>query len=347
MLGILPENMWQAWNNFVLNHKYGSIYHTSYWFDVLSKTYNVKPIIISNFNREIYSGIPFILHQNPIRGKRLFGVTSAHFANPLVDDQNDFNDLLVFIKNFITKENINYAQLRLTGNFNLSVNEESFVDSNYFTYRLDIKLPYEEIRKKFHKNCILRPLQKAESGNLKVIKSSETKALKDFYRNYEIMRKKNGLLPQPFSFFSNLINKLESNQFIDVFHVLYNDKVISSMINIKYKNTYTYEYGSSELTARQLHPSHLLINHSIKTAINNGYEIFDFGRTDIDNAGLNDFKKRWGGYKLDLKYYYIYNKPHKNLSNSRLQRLAGYIIHQLPFKIYDVFGPTLYKRAFK
>lgn len=348
MIGILPENKLKEWNDFVWNHQYGSVYHTSHWFKVIQKTYNIQPVIFADFKDDIKCGIPFFFHHGNFRNKRLISITSAQSCNPLVNNENELNELVLFIKYYIKKNNINFFELRVSDSFPIQISDAQRIVKEFFSYTIDLDNNYDTIAKGFHKSCIIRPLKKALTESIEITKSYDLKSLKVFYHNYEIMRKDHGLLPQPFKFFQNLIIYLAPHNFIDCKHALYNNSIISSVINLKYKEKYTYEYGATNKDFIHLHPSHLLINDSIKCAIDQGYKKFDFGRTDSTNQGLENFKKRWGGKKETLSYYYFYNEQtHPEGKPSIIKSSAPRIISHLPFIIYHSFGQLLYKTVFR
>lgn len=348
MIGILPEHRYYEWDNFVEHHPLGSIYHTTNWIKVLKNSFNIKPVIFCDYdNLSINAGIPLFLHINFIRGKRLISITSAQSCNPLVNSSEQLYLLLDYIKKYIVKENIDFAQLRVNEEFNFHIDDLLCNDSDFFTYLIDLDKPYEEIRKNFHQSCIIRHLKKANTSDFSLVENLNESYLKAFYNNYEIMRKVHGILPQPFMFFSNLVNAFSKKNMVDVFHIIHNDRVISSVINLKFKDRYIYEYGASDKNFLNLHPSHFLINSSIRRAISQEFKIFDFGRTDSTNPGLDNFKRRWGGRKSYFRYYYLTNKNQKfRPDKSNVSAFTHSIINHTPKPIYHLIGPLVYKKVF-
>uniref|UniRef100_A0A832DG73 GNAT family N-acetyltransferase n=1 Tax=Ignavibacterium album TaxID=591197 RepID=A0A832DG73_9BACT len=348
MLGILPLNKLKEWNDFVWHHQYGSIYHTSHWFEVIKKTYEIQPVIFADFNDDIKAGIPFFLHHSSLKNKRLISITSAQSCNPLVNNADELSELILFIKHYIKKNKISYFEIRTTNSFQFSIPKADRIVNDFFSYLINLNNDYDAIAKGFHKSCIIRPLKKVMANKVDIIDGSDSKSLKAFYHNYELMRKEHGLLPQPFNFFQNLVIYLAPLNNIEIKHAIYNDLIISSVINLKYKDRYTYEYGATNKNFISLHPSHLLINHSIKNAIDQEYKIFDFGRTDSSNEGLQNFKQRWGGEKEYFNYYYFYSDPiHLKHKENLIRSSAPKIISHLPFRIYHSLGQYIYKTVFR
>ena len=340
MIKILSEDKFDEWDDFVFNHKYGTIYHTSQWFSVVKNTYNFHPVIVVDYRNGIEYGIPFLLHNSLLRSKRLCSITSAQACNPLVNNISQLEELLRFIIDFMKKEKISLSELRITEDFEYKSKSLINGRSEFSTYILDLKQSYDKIRLNYHKSCIQRPLKKASNYNLKLIKGQSIDDVKIFYDLYKTMRKDNGLLPQPHSFYSNLWYYLSAKN-------LYKGQIVSSVINFKYKNTYTYEYGATDKLFTKYNPSHFLIDHSIKTATSEDYKIFDFGRTENSNTGLIDFKRRWGGKKLDFYYYSLPHGSEKSISpHKKLENIARFFISHAPKFVYHNIGEILYKAAF-
>jgi CelD/BcsL family acetyltransferase involved in cellulose biosynthesis len=67
-------------------------------------------------------------------------------------------------------------------------------------------------------------------------------------------------------------------------------------------HTLTYKYSASDDEGQKLKPNHLLTWTAIRWGCENGFKIFDFGRTDVKDEGLRTFKNRWGAKELPLIY---------------------------------------------
>lgn len=347
MIKILSEEKFNEWDDFVFNHRYGTIYHTSRWFDVIKNTYKLQPVVVVDYQNGIKCGIPFFLHNSLLMGKSLNSITSAQTCNPLVNDSAQLESLIGFILNFIKKENIDFAELKTTEDFDFKSPRLINKRSEFSTYILSLDQSYDQIKLNYHKSCIQRPLKKANNYDLKLLRRSDLNDIKIFYTFYETMRKEHGRFPQPFSFYSNLWHFLSPNNLCEVFHASYKGQIISSVINLKYKDKYTYEYGSTNKLFTKYHPSHFLIDYSIKTAVSEGFKTFDFGRTENSNFGLIDFKRRWGGKRLEFRYYYLPPVLQKSVFfDKKIENISHILISHIPKFVYHHLGQFIYKNAF-
>ncbi len=347
MIKVFCKDDYKEWDDFVFNSRHGSIYHTSNWIRIIEKSFRATPVLIVKKDTTVSAGIPFFYHNSFLIGSRLSSITSAQSCNPLVSSNNDLTELLNFTQSYATENKIRQIEIKTNDDFEISDNTLVYPKSDFCTHILSLDVPYEQIEKSFHKNCIMRPLKKAYKNNLRLIQGSTLNDVKLFYSLYETMRKDNGLLPQPLNFFINLWEELFNNNACELFHAEYNGKIISSVLNIMYKQSYNYEYGATDLRYTDLHPSHFLLDNSIRRAISKDFKVFDFGRTENSNAGLMDFKRRWGSKKVILNYYYLPPDKKKSVLNNKiLKTIIEGMIHYTPRPIYRVAGKFIYQNLY-
>jgi hypothetical protein len=83
----------------------------------------------------------------------------------------------------------------------------------------------------------------------------------------------------------------------------------------------------------------------LRKAIEDGYKIFDFGRSTID-SGTFHFKKQWGAAERPLYWHYWLRQgkivPRLTPDNPKY-RLAIKIWRHLPIRIANAIGPKIAK----
>ena len=82
---------------------------------------------------------------------------------------------------------------------------------------------------------------------------------------------------------------------------------------------------------------------AVKWGCENGYRFFNFGRTDLDNEGLIDYKRGWGTIEFDLVYYRMSGKGHASQeeTNGIVERMKP-IMKRLPTPALKTLGKFLY-----
>ena len=75
------------------------------------------------------------------------------------------------------------------------------------------------------------------------------------------------------------------------------------MLLSKFRDRVSGEFVAVDPAFQNISPNHFLFWEAIKSACEEGYRIFDFGRTSPRNVGLMDFKRRWGTQVTDLPQF--------------------------------------------
>lgn len=337
----------KRWDQFAIQHPDSTIYHHSLWKKVIQETYQYEPlyIVLEDSNGHIKGGIPFFFVKSFITGNRLVSLPFSDYSEVLVHHQEDLRLLLKESMEKASELNASYIEIR-TRKTHRIFPDKLFRERAYFiNHFLQLDVPPEELRKKFHKNCINRNIKKAEKSPLEVREGSVEKDMKIFFHLQSITRKKHGLPPQPYSFFKNMWKILHPQQFLQLLLVRYQGKDIAAMVFLKYKDTMYYKYGASDNRYLAHHPNHLLMWKAIEHACQEGFRFFDFGRTAPEDKGLMDFKKRWGSLELGLPYFFYPHRMGISLTDrdSLKYRMISTASHLLPVSILKIGGRIIYK----
>src|SRR3954471_4785051 len=108
--------------------------------------------------------------------------------------------------------------------------------------------------------------------------------------------------------------------------------------------TVTYKYGASDAGAWPLRPNHAVMAQAIAVATERGFTTFDFGRTDLDNPGLVQFKESWGAQARPL-WYTSFSEPTGQRSGPPLHSLIAPLIRRSPAFVCRGLGELLYRYA--
>jgi lipid II:glycine glycyltransferase (peptidoglycan interpeptide bridge formation enzyme) len=161
-----------------------------------------------------------------------------------------------------------------------------------------------------------------------------------FYRLLLITRKRLRILPQPRSWFRNLLDCMGENLQIRVARK--DGRPIASILTLKYRRSVIYKYGCSDEKAHNLGGMPFLFWKLITESKAEGAETLDFGRSDLENEGLIRFKSEFGACQRNLSYY---RSPvgEKQSTRARHSKTAGRIVSALPDGISCAAGRILYR----
>ena len=343
---LLDQDRMGAWDAFVNSHPAGCLYHTSAWRRVIETAYDQEPLYfaLQDESDHVIAGLPVFLVRSRLTGTRFSTLPCAQSCNPLVAMERHYQALKQGILEYMAGVGINMWEMKTTDAFRFESNTTA-APERYIHHLLRIDRPADDLFHALDKSNIQRAIGKANRCGLVLRQCDSREEVEPFIRLYSQMRREKGLLPQPGRFFRALWDILGQEKRIEIHYADYNGQPISAIMLLKYKDTVVYEYGATEAGYHRLSPSPFLLWQAILHASGEGYRIFDFGRTDISERGLVQFKDRWGARQMKLPYYEM---PHSAAVNSlRRARMAkalmAFAMRALPPSLCKAASSLMYK----
>lgn len=344
-LTVLEEKDFPRWDQFVMDHPYGSVYHTTSWMRVIQKTYKHQPLyVFLEQEGRIHACFPLFRIRSWVTGDRLNCLPAATICDPLADGEQ-LEKIMRFVQGRIGLECWIPWEIKTTERFSSGVPFQSRPVRGFVTHLLDLQKPLEEIWGSFHRNQVVRSILKAMQSEIEVVDCCNQKGMVEFYELYLNMRRKLGLLPQPRVFFQNLLEEFGPEGKLQIYLARSGSRPVSGVLLLKYKDLVTYEYGATEPSSRKQRPNQLLLWRSIQNAHAEGYRWFDFGRTSLDNEGLLSFKDRWGTSRVHLVYYQVPGgtKIAKMREKNLFPLAMRILVQSSPGFVCQWFGRRLYR----
>jgi lipid II:glycine glycyltransferase (peptidoglycan interpeptide bridge formation enzyme) len=295
------------WDQFVMDHPFGWICHLSGWKQVLEKSFKHMKgyyfALVDEDNR-ITAGLPIYEVKSKLTGNRLVSIPFATLCDPLVSNQEDmdmlFQPILELFKNLKSK----YIKIGTLFSHSLMHNNTFRIVDFYKHHYLSLDSSTERLKKKFHRTCVRQRISRAEKSKLKITPVKDESGLNCFYQIFRQTRKRLGLPLQPYRFLRSIWKMYYPLNQMSIFLAKINGKTIAGLLLFKFKDRVSAEIAASKEEYNSLSPNHYLFWQAIQMAHEEGYRIFDFGRTSPKNTGLMDFKKRWGTQIVDLSNLY-------------------------------------------
>jgi lipid II:glycine glycyltransferase (peptidoglycan interpeptide bridge formation enzyme) len=114
-------------------------------------------------------------------------------------------------------------------------------------------------------------------------------------------------------------------------------------LTLRHGRTVVYKYGCSDETFHHLAGMPFLFWKLIEESKTAGAEQIDFGRTDLDNEGLTEFKDRFGTTRRRITYLrYPESKAEKSVVATYLP-VARHVFSVLPDALSSQMGRVLYR----
>jgi hypothetical protein len=347
-LSLLEPSRESDWDNYVDRHPDGWICHRSEWKHIIERSFgHIRGhVAIVSDGDEIVAGMPIYEVKSIFTGKRLVSIPFATLSDPLVGDCEHLRSLIQFAVDFGKKLHCGHVEVRTKGAAvpmkNLGLAPHRVFKHHYLSLRID----QGELMKTFHPSCIQRRLRRVAVDHILLKTGIDNDAFNEFYSLYVKTRRKLGLPPLPLNYLKSLLQELSEKGNGKVYLALHEGVTIAGLFVLKFKNRVSVEVQCSD--ERYLHrcPNHFLYWEAIKDAHREGYEIFDFGRTDPLNSGLMRFKERWGTRVADLPIFHLPEQPRRKSApgyeGDRYWILRKTIQH-MPAPFLTRFGSLFYR----
>jgi hypothetical protein len=209
----------------------------------------------------------------------------------------------------------------------------------YWFHKVDLSQPLEVIYQRFHPSCVRRAIRRAERELTYEVGTSEA-LLRQFYYLLQLTRRRHGLVPQPITWFRNLLAFLGDRVQLHVASLA--GRAVAGILTLKFGTKIIYKYGCSDATCHRYGGMPLLFWRTIEQAKRDGCVTLDLGRSDPDNAGLVAFKERLGGVASKLTYYGSLIAAETALVRHSRQATT-WLFRRLPTPALSFAGRVLYK----
>jgi hypothetical protein len=338
------------WDKFVAAHPYGWICHLAGWKKVLEDTFpHMRGYYLALQDEDakaIRAALPVFEVTSWITGTRLVSIPYATLSDPLVSSAEDFETLFESVLALLKQVHASYIQIRSHNSQPLIQDPRIAGTYVYKHHYLPLSDDPERLRKNFHRTCVRQRISRALKSGLTLRTADSESNLRDFYRLYVLSRKHLGLPPQPYAFFRSLWQVFFGSGRVCVLLALKGSEPIAGSILLKFKDRVSVEWMVSNSKYRDLSPNHYLFWQAMKSAWDEGFKIFDFGRTSRHNHPLMDFKTRWDTKIVDLPNYYYPSALSAKLAepeSSQRYRLMSAVCRKTPLCMTIPIGRFCYR----
>jgi lipid II:glycine glycyltransferase (peptidoglycan interpeptide bridge formation enzyme) len=337
----------KRWDEFILHHPEGTIFHTSAWARVLQERYNSDPsyYAIENRQGEITAVAPFFLISSPISGRRLVCLPSSEYCFPLFHNPVDAEKLIIQAQEDVRSKHISYLEIRgIKGELKpdkLSLKKHPY----YLNHVTTLSGNPLDLRARLSRDTRYH-LNRGERSPITIRIAESKNDLKEFHQLTSNMRRRINLLPLPYRFFQSIYRYLIASGYGYILLAEVDRKIVSGGMFFGYKDTIINKFNASDARYIQLRTNYLIMWKAIERAYNMSYRYFDFGITNPENTGLIKFKSHWDSLETRLPYYYYPSIRGLNSlpETSLIYRAHTTINKMLPDFALKLAAELLYKR---
>lgn len=338
---LLRKNEEKEWQRFVENGPNPVVFTMLEWRDILVDTYKFDPLyIVAKSKGRIINGLPLFLVKFPFLGKKIISIPHDGCFGGVVDGQrNDDSSRLLYQKaiEISNEKNVNYLEIRTTAPSellkSLNFKEERPVYITELGLK-NIKDNWNQVNKSVKRN-----IKFAKRFGLESILNNSEEELKIFYKLMSKIFREFGTPVYHFKFLKTIQNKLNNGKMALIL-IKKENKTIGGGLFLVGRNTVVYKWGACDSKYLKYKPYDLMVWSAIEFAIEKGKTGFNLGITAPSNAGLLDFKGRWGAKNEKLHFYYYPVKTgYPDISKYfSLYELPKKIWRKLPLSVTPLIG---------
>jgi CelD/BcsL family acetyltransferase involved in cellulose biosynthesis len=290
---------------------------------------------------ELVAGVPVVETRGVFGGRRWISLPFTDLCPPLVSDDGDLGARLeAEINAARTQAGVTSAELRAAPS-----SEDAIVLPAGLLHTLRLERDPEQTFSRFKPN-VRNKIRSADRSGLTVARAEREEDLtQTFYALQTATRRRLGVPVQPRRYFSLLWRRVLEPGLGFLLLAREGGQPVAGAVFLAWNGAVVYKYGASDAAAWRLRPNNAVLWHAINWACENGYSTFDFGRTELGNEGLREFKRGWGTDETSLTYSVI---GPLRVSGSKAElgaRLMGPFIRRTPSFVCRAIGHALYRYA--
>lgn len=282
----------RGWDDLVRQYPGETLFHTSFWAEVVEKTYGIKGRLLQIFRDGAPVGVvPVWISRKG--GLKLLGSplrqTATHFCGPLCRPEVNLRDVVEELYSFGTKElGVAYMDITLPQPLTEPFSSVWNVKTPD-TFVLELDRTEEELWKSFE-GRMRTAVRKAEKNDVEIeIVACGHDEIGEFYSMLEEVHGRHGVKPVfPRLFYENLL--IPSTPFALLYGAKFEERWISMALILKFGDWLNYHSAASVRKFANLGGNNLLQWHVIREGIREGKKRYDLG-AGSGIAGIEKFKK--------------------------------------------------------
>lgn len=327
-----------SWDPFVKNHPFGSPFHLTAWQRLIQDAFRHQPMHLAAADSAgaVRGILPLFLVRSRLFGRLLVSTPQAAYGGILADSDEASRAILNHARKMAQELNVQFLELR---GFRNAIEDESLLKKDlYVTFRQELQPDPEANMLAIPRKTRAEVREGIKHGLEFRVNEIDAKAFFDIYsRSVHYL----GTPVFPKQLFSG--GQRWFGDDCKIFSVHSKGTLIAAVWTLFYKNEVVPYFGGSIREYNHLAPNNFMYWMLMKYGCENGYRIFDFGRSK-KGTGSFDFKKRWGMTMTDLPYQYILVRQQSMPDTSPLNPKFSLGIRawrKLPLSVTQIIGPMI------
>jgi FemAB-related protein (PEP-CTERM system-associated) len=328
-----------AWDGYVGENQKATAYHLTAWRHVVARVFGHRTLYLmaTGTQGEVKGVLPLVSLSSPLFGSFFVSLPYVNYGGVLADEDNVRDALLAAAVACAKEYGASHIELRHTTGQDLAWPRKD----HKVSMRLDLPQGFDELLKAFPPKLRSQIRRGEKEGMTTQVGGLEL--LDDFYRVFSLNMRELGTPVYGKQFFEEILRTFSKDAKICC--VRLGSKPVAAAFVYGFRQTLEIPWASSDRRYVRSAPNMLLYGAVLKYACEQGYRVFDFGRSSKD-SGTYRFKEQWGAKPVQLHWHYWLNNgmalPELNPQNPKYA-LAIRVWQHLPLSVTTLVGPMISK----
>ena len=330
--------------DYVSRFPHATIFHHPLWMDLLADCYGYRPdfLALQDGNGSVSVGLPVMRVSDPFGGRRAIALPFSDFCAPLgAANESTLSAFVRALEQWRIQNHLAQVQVR----WPLPPQNGVFAHGAFLQHLTPLTGNPSEVFRTFRKTQVQRHIRQAERLGVTTHWGVSRDDLSSFYGLHIRTRRRLGVPVQPKRFFQLLWERLIQRGMGFILLAYQKEQLLAGALFLHLNKTLSYKFGASVPEHWKLRPNDLIFWHAIQWGCRNGYQILDWGRTDLDNDGLRDFKRGWGSKEETLHYSVLADEPPRPEASARGRDALRFFIQHSPPWVCREMGELFYRYA--
>jgi len=333
------EDDYIQWDRYVLDHPMATGYHLTAWRRVIEEAFghSTSYLMVKGDQGDIRGVLPLVLLSSRLFGKFFISLPFVNYGGILADGEEAKRLLLEAAVLEAKEVRASHIELR-----HQDMGEIGWPCSHRkVSMRLEMPSQFEVLWRGFPSKLRSQVRRAQKEGMMVRIGGREH--LEEFYTVFSRGMRDLGTPVYGKNFFQAILQTFPKESRI----CLVSSKGVTLAAGFLYgfRNTQEIPWASSDRRYNHLAPNMLLYSSALEYACQEGFQLFDFGRS-TRGSGTYRFKEQWGARPVPLRWYYWLRDsnelPQLNPQNPKYS-VAIKIWQKLPLVLTKHLGPRIVK----
>ncbi len=332
----------ERWERLVAASPHASVFHHREWLAVLHAQYRypIRAYCVFDQSGAIRAALPFAHVKSRFTGSRLVALPFSDLCGPLTRDGDT-----ECVERLLATVQRDHERDSLDVEIRWPVQSIGAPSASFYYHEVPLEPGVEAVRKSFDSQ-VRRRISRSEREGVQVVRATSREALDQFYGLHLANRRRKGIPTQPKRFMRRLAGMFDQGLGF-VLLARFEDRTIAGNVFLTFNGVLTGKYNASDPAYLKKGPNNAMLMEAIRWGCEQGYHVFDLGRTDLDNAGLRAFKLGWGAEERTLTYTRLSRapqpEPSASSSGESVPALARLFLQRTPPITGRLVGAALYK----